>query len=100
MPTKKKTENSAVKGNSPVSTKFEFPAPDAREVCLGGSFNNWNATANPMKKDKKGIWKVTLKLAPGRYEYRYFVDGKWENDSSCSGCVPNDFGSMNCVRVV
>jgi hypothetical protein len=53
-----------------------------------------------MKKDKKGIWKTTLSLKPGRYEYRFFTDGKWENDPSCCGCVPNEFGSLNCVRIV
>jgi 1,4-alpha-glucan branching enzyme len=53
-----------------------------------------------MKKDKKGIWKATLALEPGRYEYRFIVDGNWENDPSCSSCVDNEFGGRNCVRVV
>jgi hypothetical protein len=39
-------------------------------------------------------------VMPGRYEYRFLRDGNWENDRSCSGCVPNDFGSLNCVRIV
>jgi 1,4-alpha-glucan branching enzyme len=53
-----------------------------------------------MKKDKKGIWKATVSLKPGRYEYRFLVDGNWENDPSCAGCVSNEFGSKNCVRIV
>ena len=80
--------------------KFEFPAPEAKEVSLVGNFNQWNSQANPMKKDKKGIWKVTLSLGPGRYEYRFIADGKWENDPSCSSCVTNAFGGENCVRIV
>jgi len=79
---------------------FQFPAPDATKVYLSGEFNNWDTSANPMKKDKKGVWKTSLTLRPGRYEYRFFKDGKWENDTSCAGCVSNDFGSMNCVRIV
>ena len=81
-------------------TKFEFSAPEAKEVSLAGSFNQWNPQANPMKKDKKGIWKATLALEPGKYEYRFVVDGNWENDPSCSSCVDNEFGGRNCVRVV
>jgi 1,4-alpha-glucan branching enzyme len=79
---------------------FELLAPGAQEVCLAGDFNHWDISANPMKKDKKGLWKTTLTLKPGRYEYRFFVDKNWENDPSCSDCVPNEFGSQNCVRII
>ena len=80
--------------------QFEFPAPEALEVYLAGKFNNWDIKVNPMKKDKKGTWKISLSLNPGRYEYRFLVDGKWENDPACCDCVPNEFGSQNCVRIV
>jgi 1,4-alpha-glucan branching enzyme len=79
---------------------FEFLAPEAQEVYLAGGFNDWDINANPMKKDKKGLWKTSLSLEPGRYEYRFLVDGNWENDPSCCDCVPNEFGSENCVRIV
>jgi len=80
--------------------QFEFPAPDAQEVYLVGKFNNWNVGETPMKKDKNGVWKRTLSLEAGIYEYRFFVDGNRENDPSCSSCVPNEFGTKNCVRSV
>jgi len=80
--------------------QFEFLAPQAQEVYLAGDFNNWDTNTNPMKKDKKGIWKTTLSLKPGKYEYRFLVDGNWENDPACCNCVPNEFGSQNCVRIV
>jgi len=83
-----------------AKNQFAFPAPEAQTVSLRGDFNDWDAFANPMKKDKKGIWKVTVNLKPGRYEYRFFVDENWENDPSCTECVPNNLGSMNCVRIV
>ena len=79
---------------------FEFSAPEAKEVSLVGNFNQWNSQANPMKKDKKGIWKVALPLEPGRYEYRFIADGNWKNDPSCSSRVVNEFGDENCVRIV
>ncbi|HMK77461.1 MAG TPA: isoamylase early set domain-containing protein [Thermodesulfobacteriota bacterium] len=80
--------------------QFEFLAPNARKVYLAGDFNHWNSGANPMKKDKKGIWKTIVSLKPGRYEYRFLKDGNWENDPACCDCVPNEFGSQNCVRIV
>jgi 1,4-alpha-glucan branching enzyme len=79
---------------------FEYLAPEAQEVYLTGEFNNWDTIANPMKKDKKGIWKTTISLKPGRYEYRFIADDNWENDPSCAGCVPNEFGTLNCIKIV
>jgi 1,4-alpha-glucan branching enzyme len=104
--TKMATKKAAVKGetkSNEISTaiiQFVFPAPEAQTVSLVGDFNDWDTFANPMKKDKRGIWKVTLNLKPGRYEYRFFVDENWENDPSCTECVSNSLGSMNCVRIV
>jgi 1,4-alpha-glucan branching enzyme len=80
--------------------QFELLAPDAQKVYLAGNFNNWDTRANLMKKDKKGIWKTIVSLKPGRYEYRFLVDGNWENDPSCCDCVPNEFGTQNCARIV
>jgi 1,4-alpha-glucan branching enzyme len=91
------------KSKTKIQTKnvqFEFLAPHAREVYVVGNFNNWDARANPMKKDKNGMWKTTLSLKPDKYEYRFFIDGNWENDPACSCCVPNEFGSQNCVKVI
>ena len=97
----KKTESNVPRAKIVQSKiKFEYSALEAKEVSLAGNFNRWDSQANPMKKDKKGIWKVTLSLQPGRYEYRFFVDGNWENDPSCSSRVANEFGGENCVRIV
>jgi 1,4-alpha-glucan branching enzyme len=90
----------AGKSKTARRVQFEFLAPEAREVFLAGDFNRWDIGAHPMKKDKNGRWKVALDLEPGRYEYRFFANGKWENDPACSSCIPNQFGSCNCVRLV
>ena len=79
---------------------FEYYAPEAVRVQLVGSFNQWDLHATPLKKDRQGKWKVTLNLAPGRYEYRYLVDENWQNDQRPVECVPNTFGSWNCVLEV
>jgi len=97
----KKTENNSMGGKSVQRTiKFELSAPEAKDVFLAGNFNQWNTQANPMKKDKKGVWKATLSLETGRYEYRFFADGNWENDPACPCCVGNEFGGENCVKIV
>jgi 1,4-alpha-glucan branching enzyme len=66
-------------------------------VIIAGDFCDWQTDRYPLKKDKKGFWTTTITLAPGRYEYRYVVDGEWLNDPNCAELAPNDFGSENCV---
>jgi 1,4-alpha-glucan branching enzyme len=73
-----------------------FCCPSARSVASAGDFNDWSPTAHPMTHDEKnGIWTVRLWLEPGRYEYKFLVDGQqWWNDPNAPA-VPNVWGSEN-----
>jgi len=79
---------------------FEFFAPEAKKVQIAGDFNNWDPEKSPLKKGSDDKWRITLQLKPGRYEYRYSVDGNWQNDQRSVECVPNVFGTWNCVVTV
>lgn len=52
----------------------------AKRVFVSGTFNAWSTTQTPMRASDSG-WTVTLNLEPGRYAYKFIVDGKWINDS-------------------
>ena len=82
-------------GSKPI--EFKLYAPAAKKVVLSGSFNAWDAKKLVAKKDSKGNWLVKTTLKPGRHEYKFFVDGAWVNDPRCTTCVPNSFGTHNCV---
>ena len=77
--------------------EFKLQAPQAKKVSLVGSFNNWNTKGLAAKKDSGGHWAVKVNLKPGRYEYKFLVDGNWVNDPHCNQYVPNSFGTQNCV---
>lgn len=79
---------------------FSYAAPGASTVLLAGDFTGWQQAPVPMKKDKSGLWKKTVSLPPGRYEYRLLVDGQWQDDPQCPTRQTNQFGSENCVCVV
>jgi len=51
----------------------------AEKVFLSGSFNAWSTMQTPMMICDSG-WTATLKLKPGKYSYKYIIDGKWTND--------------------
>jgi len=80
--------------------EFNFSDPHARGVYIAGDFNQWNTFSHPLKQDKSGNWRISLTLNPGQYEYRFFVDGRWQNDPSCSSFVENPFGTSNCLKIV
>jgi 1,4-alpha-glucan branching enzyme len=100
--------------NSPVGTRprrtpqratekpveFSLRRPEAAVVTLAGTFNGWDPKRTPLRKDGEGTWTTSLKLAPGRYEYRFVVDGEWLSDPATQEQVPNEFGSTNSVRTV
>ena len=118
MATKSKSPNKKTKSSAParsVTTKsapakrrvaslqpkrrriiFSFSAPEAQNVSLVGNFNNWDYTKT-MKKDKDGLWTSRVDLEPGKYEYRFLVDGEWRNDPNCQTTQPNSFGTHNCI---
>jgi 1,4-alpha-glucan branching enzyme len=79
---------------------FSLREPNAGEVSLAGDFNNWDAGANPMKLDKDGSWKVGIIFPPGRYEFKFLVDGKWREGSKEEQTVHNCFGTLNNVLIV
>jgi 1,4-alpha-glucan branching enzyme len=79
---------------------FSYVAPDAQSVVLAGDFTGWQEAPLSLKKDKSGLWKKTVSLPPGQYEYRLMVDGEWRDDPQCSNRRPNQFGSENCVCIV
>lgn len=80
-----------------TKVEFEFFAPESKKVQLAGTFNDWKAEETPLKKDRNGVWKTSLNLPSGRYEYRFLVDGDWQNDQKPKECIPNEYGSWNCV---
>jgi 1,4-alpha-glucan branching enzyme len=88
------------KNSKPKKINFEIVAPEADTVFLVGDFNEWNVSAHPLRCNSNGTWNTSLKLAPGRYEYRFLIDGEWRNDPNSGDFVSNPFGSDNCVIIL
>ncbi len=72
-------------------------APDAQEVFVAGSFNNWNPGATPLVNTSHGRWVKDLSLPRGQYEYKFVVDGRWIHDRAAREKVENPFGGINSV---
>jgi 1,4-alpha-glucan branching enzyme len=77
--------------------EFTFHAPEAAEVYLTGEFNHWDTRSLPMKKDKDGVWKTTVRLPLGRHEYRLLADNFGVEIIPDVEMVPNPYGTHNFV---
>ena len=57
---------------------FSLVAPEANDVELVGSFNNWDREHGvKLTKNSNGVWHAKLDLAPGRHLYKFVIDGAW-----------------------
>ena len=72
---------------------------NANEVILAGSFNGWNEHAIKMTKVPAG-WELHAELPPGRYEYKFIVDGEWTHDPVNKDWVKNEHHTLNSVLYV
>ena len=79
---------------------FKLEATEAREAILVGDFNSWDLKKHKMKKDNKGRWTKIITLSPGKYEYKYLVDGQWQNDPENDQMVPNSYSTLNNILTV
>lgn len=88
----------APKAPSTRPVGFVLDAPYGWDVALAGSFNSW--VPQTMVKEADGLWRLTVYLAPGTYQYRFLVDNEWKEDPGNTQRVPNEYGSYNSVVVV
>ena len=74
---------------------------EAKTVHLVGDFNGWDHEATPMEYLKRGAFKASVELEPGKqYQFRYLVNGEhWVNDWEADGYVPGGTGEDNCLVV-
>lgn len=80
--------------------RLEFFHPQAREVHLPGSFNDWRPGAAWMISLGDGRWVKELLLRPGRYEYCFVVDGRWLPDPRAAESTRRTDGRETSILVV
>jgi chromosome partitioning protein len=81
-----------------------FRDPRASDVRIAGDFNGWVPDKGVRSlieaEGETRIWTKILHLAPGRYQYRYVVDGEWREDPENPEGVASHVGGRNSILVV
>jgi RNA polymerase sigma-70 factor (ECF subfamily) len=76
------------------NVQFSLHAPEAASVFVTGDFDDWQGNIHALEQKAPGVWTATVALPPGRYHYRFIVDGKWRNDPNCDRRVDNPLSSQ------
>ncbi|MBN2562260.1 MAG: AAA family ATPase [Phycisphaerae bacterium] len=76
---------------------FTVQVAGASRVQLAGDFNDWNPDLAPMRRMREDAYQIRLPLTPGRYQYRYVIDGRWRRDPANDRVEENPYGELNSV---
>jgi 1,4-alpha-glucan branching enzyme len=83
-----------------VEVAFEADFPDADRVHVAGTFNDWAETDIALEKGEDGVFRTTIELAPGTYQYKFVVDGTWIEDPANPETIDDGYGGVNSVLTV
>ncbi|CAI7813151.1 unnamed protein product [Closterium sp. NIES-53] len=72
--------------------------PAGAEVLLTGDFLNWEVKI-PLVKLPNGTFSARQKLPPGRYAYKFIVDGVWQH-SPDDATISDGAGGFNNTLVI
>lgn len=79
-----------------IVTFFLRNNKNASQVMLTGSFNNWSPNVLAMNRTDSG-WIAYVKLGPGKYWYKFVVDGNWMIDNDNQLKENDGQGNINSV---
>jgi len=77
-------------------------APEARSVCLVGSFNHWQPGRLCLERTAQGWWHGLFRFRRGEHSYRFWVadeggSGQWVIDGENSVRVESGFADSHSV---
>jgi 1,4-alpha-glucan branching enzyme len=79
------------------TARFFLPGyQKAEEVILAGSFNGWSTTQLMLSRSDSG-WSTSIKLKPGKYSYKYIIDGSWTTDPFNYQKENDTYGDYNSI---
>jgi len=91
-----------LKIESRINKTFVYRPKNTPEVItVFGSFNNWNRHDIFMEDiNHNGMYTADVQFDPGRYEYKFYVDGQEFLDPNNPDSLPNGLGGFNSILSV
>lgn len=94
-------ETMVVNAKKITNYTFTFDSSAAKEVYIVGDFNNWAVHQSfKLNLRENGKWEKMLDLNPGKYRYKFVVDGQWLPDPQNKQTEANPFGGVDSILTV
>ena len=87
-----------LKKSAKKTYQFTYDPKGAKvaSVALAGEMNDWTPKRTPLHLEG-GLWKTTVDLNPGSYQYQIVVDDKWILDPANPTKIDNNNGGFNSL---
>jgi len=82
-------------GDSVCETTIAVAAPGATKVEIAGLDVGWGARLQLQKSDTSNVFKICRAMPPGRYQYKFIIDGEWRASQDLPTVIDN--GNLNNV---
>jgi chromosome partitioning protein len=80
---------------------FALESSAGKDIYVAGDFNDWKINnESRLARGENGCWEKRVRLAQGRYRYKFVVDGEWMVDSRNQAREINAFGSFDSVMEI
>jgi serine protease AprX len=81
---------------------FYYYDPEAREVAVIGSFNDWQSKDCEMVQIRPGLWEAILDAPPpGTHRYKFLIDrSSWTHDPENPLRIEDGFGGFNSLITI
>ena len=101
---KKEGRNRTRVYHPPTVVRLTYAPLDAaavRSVALVADFNGWEKHVDQLHEEAEGEYAIELHLAPGRYTYKFVINGEWYvADPLCTEYTVDGYGGRNSVLLV
>jgi serine protease AprX len=87
---------------APHDPTFYYYDPNAREVALVGSFNDWQTEGSDMTQIRPGLWEGVLDVhARGTHRYKFLIDrSRLLHDPENPLRIEDGFGGFNSLITI
>jgi hypothetical protein len=68
------------KGEKTTTVIFSLDRPEAEDIRITGTWNNWDSEGIRLRREDDGVWKIKVPFPPGMHAYKFYVDGRWMPD--------------------
>jgi len=85
-----------------VKTSFFWTSNSTlnQRVCISGTFNEWRKDQLMARNDGSQLYKYDIDLMPGRYEFKFIINGVWKCSQEYGKSYDQNKNENNVISII